>query len=369
MAEWTGVISATAPKYIKGATDQTIRKRLVLALLREYGMIKMNESSYQYTWQMEYSQPAVRQYGDAGDQTFSAHDALKQATLDWRGYTVTDRMTKKQELMNKGIHALVNLYDSKIKRMTKSITDKFGGEIYIDGNASGNENRLHGLESFLADDGNTAAGDRLAKPSDTYAGLSTVPGTYGGNWTSALGTGNYPNATLATDWPFGTGDTEYDFNSPKLVNWSSTAWNAGGTTFEETCERALRQTTIWLTTSGGTEGRPTCYILSSDLFGDFQNFQAARNRIMVPHKEAQDLGFADALNFDGTIIKYEYDCPPGTGYGLNLHEMELSSLDSTLFRPDGPEWDIESKSWLFEVGFFGNMKFGPKHFAKLDNYA
>jgi len=369
MAEWTGIINATAPKYLKGAADQTIRKRLVLRLLRENGRIQMNESSYQCTWDLEYSQPDVRQYGDAGDQTFSAHDALRQLTLDWRGYTVTDRMTKKQELMNKGIYAIVNLYDTKIQRMTKALTDTFGGEIYVDGNASGNENRLHGLESFLDDDNATVAGDKVARPSDTYAGRSTQLGAISGSWTSALGTGNFPNATIATDWPSGTGDVEYDFMSPKLINWSSTAWKTGGTTFEENCERAMRQTVIWLTTTGGKEGRPTCFLLSSDLFGDFQNFQAARNRVVVPHKEAQDLGFADALNFDGVMVKYEYNCPPNTGYALNVNEMQLSSLDSVLFRPDGPEWDIESKSYLFELGFFGNMRFNPKHFAKLYNYA
>lgn len=366
MSEWAGVINTTAPKYLKGAADLTFRKRLLLALLRKYGRIRTGESSYQCTWDVEFDQPPVRQFGDAGDQTFSRHDVYRQLTIDWRGYTTTDQMTKKEYLMNKGMQAIIDRYDRIIPNLVKSLTDTFGGEFFIDGYASGNTNRLHGLESFLGD-GTTVAADLVAQPSDTYGTRSTALANHGGSWSTDLSTS--PNAAVATDWPEGSGDVKYDFMSPKLVNYSSTSWGTSSTSWEDNCERALRKTTIWLHRTGGQEGRPTCYLLSSDLFADFQNFQAARNRIIIPHKESEDLGFSDALNFDGVAVKYDYNVPAGVGYGLNINQMELSSIDDVLFRPDGPEWDIKTKSWLFEVGFFGNLRYQPKYFSRLAAYA
>jgi hypothetical protein len=338
-------------------------------MLKKNGRVFQGQDagSYQNTWDVEFSETVVRQMGDGGDQVFNEHDAYRQYTNDWRGYSVTDRLTYKQYLMNKGNYAMVNLYATKAAKMAKAMTNAFGAELYIDGEATGNSNRLHGLESFLGDDGTSTIADLIARPSDTYAGQSTIPGTVAGSWSASLATP--PNATMATDWPFGKGSTEYDYNSPKLVNYVSNGWNAGGTSWEETCERVLRQTLIWCSTTGGEEGRPTMFMLASDLFGGFQNYQSARSRIILPHKEAEDLGFSGTLNFEGVMLHYEYDCPVSVGYGINIYEMELRSLDSVLFKPQGPEWDMKTKSFLYEIGFYGNCRYYPKHFARLADYS
>ncbi len=65
------------------------------------------------------------------------------------------------------------------------------------------------------------------------------------------------------------------------------------------------------------------------------------------------------------MIDTDFDVPSGVGYGLNVDQMELGSLDSVLFSSRGPEYDIKTDSWLFLVGFFGNVRYNPKHFAKL----
>jgi hypothetical protein len=100
--EHVTVAKSTAPRFLKGAADLTLRKRLWLSLIKRYGTIEKNASSHSTTWAVEMSQPAVRQYGDGGDLDFNQHDALDLLTINLRGYTATDRMTVKQKFMNSG---------------------------------------------------------------------------------------------------------------------------------------------------------------------------------------------------------------------------------------------------------------------------
>lgn len=367
--EWIGLISATKPKFMKGASDMTMRKRLLLAFLQKRGRIAFNASGTELIWQLMFSQPPVSQNSDGAVIDFSNHRAYRQVSVDWRGYVATDTLTQKQNLMNRGEEALVNLFQSKSNNLRTSISDTFAGEIYKDGEATGRENSVHGLETFMGA-GACAETDRIAQPSDTYGlgSLSTQLGAYGGSWTSALST--KPNATVATDWPDGSGSSEYDFNSPKLVNWSSSNWGTGATTWEANCWRVVSQTITWLTTTGGEDGMPTLGAMSPDMFQGYKNAQEVKTRITVPHKESQDLGFGNTLNQDGVALYPDFDCPVGTAYFLNVSQMMIHSLTPQLFWMEGPDKDPRSNwSWLWGIGFWGNAEFKPKHFAKVAAYA
>lgn len=367
--EWIGVIHTTRPKYMKGASDLTIRSRLILSLLKRKGRIETNVSGTTCKWQVEFSQPDVTSYADGGQIDFSNHDAFRQLEVDWRGYVATDTLTKKQNAMNAGPEQLINLYQTKQNRLMKSLRNKFSGELYKDGSASGRENNVHGCETFLGDDGATVVGDLVANPSDTYGltSLSTALGNQGGSWTSA---GTAPNATLGTDWPNGNGDSEYDFLSPKLINYGSTSWDGTSNTWAKNCWRAIGQAITWLTSTGGTEGRPDILVLAPNLFQGYKNANESKMRINVPHKTAQDLGFSNVLNQDGCAIQSDFDCPVDQGYMFNLDTITIRSIMPELFWGEGPDKDPRSLwSWLWGVGFFGNLAWEPKHVAKFKNYA
>ncbi len=364
--EWAGVVTATAQKYTKGFSDQTIRDRFILKALKNRGRVKFGETGYDFNWQMKYKEPAVESVGSTATLDFSQGDFYKRATVDLRGYAATDALAEKNKLMNSGDLALINYYKQKIPDLIASITQKMDDEFFIDGNAAGNENRLHGIESFCGT-GTTVVGDKIARPADTYAGLSTIPGNYGGSWSAALTT--KPNADLATDWPDGSGSTEYDFNSPRIMNWSSTAWTGTGT-FVSTAERCLRQATIWTTLTTGKEGKPDVYLLAGNLYYDYLNLQGAKQQIFIPYKEGQDLGFGASPQQEGVGIMEAYGVPTNTGYGLNFDKMKLCCMYPTLFKTEGPEYEMRSGSYLFAVRFFGNLIFeSPKHFVKLKNVA
>ncbi len=363
--EHISVVKATAAKYFKGSTDKTIRKRLWLSMLRKYGQIELNaDPGHSLVWPVEYSQPEVRQYGDGGDQEFTNHDAFLQMHTDVRGYTATDFLSQKQFKMNNGKNKIVDLYSGKTKRLEKAMQDKFCGELYIDGNAAGNENRIHGIESFMAikSGSTTVAADKIAQPGDTYAGQSTELQANSGTWSTNKAVS--PNAELATDWPEGNGDSEYDPLSPLLVNYSSTSWSSGNTNWIDNCESVLRYAGNVCQVKNGDPNVPFCHMLNVSLWTDFQEYYSARMRINVPHKQSDDLGFPNTLNFEGSLVHFEFDAPSDVGYGLSPSAMELFVMGDQLFTPDGPEYSMAKKGYLYEVAFWGNTRFDPKSFAK-----
>lgn len=366
MAEALAITEATAQRYLDGAADNTLRRRLLLRLLQNKGRIKMNASGTSVTWLVKFTEPPVQPHGASGEFSFDEHDLYRQLNVDYRGYISTDKMDEKNRLMNKAPVDLINYYSVKIPNLMQSLEHRFHQELYIDGYAAGNELRLHGLESFLGET-TPAAGDIIAEPNDTYGGKNTNLADEGGAWSTDLST--YPNATLATDWPDGKGDASYDYLSPTIVNATSTAWASGTTAWEDLCEIILRRTKTWLTKNAGPDGGPDCYLMGNTKFNGFQQFHSSRFRNIIPHQGAQDLGFGDALSQDGVMVKYEFDVPATTTYVVNADQMELCSLDSKLFRSKGPFFDIKSDANLFSVGFFGNMRFNPKFFGKIGDLA
>ena len=152
-------------------------------------------------------------------------------------------------------------------------------------------------------------------------------------------------------------------------NWSSTRWGTATNLWESNCERVLRQVKIWMSNLGGQSGMNLVCLLSPDLYAGFLNHMAAKFRGLLPHQESMDLGFSDALNFEGMSIMFDYEVPPLTFYVFDVRMMELESMDNVLFGQRGPDYRITDGAWLFKVGFWGQARFRPKHFAKGFQYA
>ncbi|MAH50417.1 hypothetical protein CMI37_31640 [Candidatus Pacearchaeota archaeon] len=365
MAEALSVVNTTARKYFAGAADLTVRRRLFLRLLSEAGRVVFNEEGESCYWNVEFDQPPVQSHGASGEYSFDEHDLYRQLNIDVRGYVVTDKMDYKNSLMNKGSTAIINRYKRIMPNLKKSLDSHFHSELYIDGYAAANGNRLHGLESFLGQ-GTTVAADIVAQPSDTYGGKSTALGNEGGSWSTDLTTS--PNAAVATDWPDGNGDSSYDYLSPVIVNATSTNWGPT-TAWEDNCGKILRRTTTWLTKNGGEDGIPSCYMMGNNKFNGLQDYHETKFRVITPHPQARDLGFQGSINQDGVICKYEFDVPATKAYGINVNQMELASWDEVLFATRGPFYDIKSDAYLFKAGFFGNARYQPKHFALIEDIA
>ncbi len=366
--EWVGIVKAAAPKYLKGvADDLTTRDRLMLAMMEKRGLIETNMTSYEEIYDVDYKEAPVEAYGDGGIVDYSRRDYLKQAKLDWRGYVATDLMTQKELEMMKGDVVIVNRYNRIFPKLTQACRNQFGLEMYIDGGTAANANRYCGLETFC-NEANSAVANLVSAPNDTYNTISTAL-NQAGRWSSDLTTS--PNATVATDWPEGEGSSEYDYWSPKLVNYASTSWGGAGAgnTWLLNAELCMRRTAQWLTLTTGAGRATLMAILSGDLFSNFKALFSDRLRYQAEHPEARDLGFPQVLNFEGVGVYTEFGIPAATGYMLNADKMRLKLLGENLIQHKGPDYDPDTLSYKFAVYSFGNFQWTPKYHAKLALYA
>jgi hypothetical protein len=363
------ILNTTITKYLKGASDETLRRRITLAMLRKRGKILYNQSGKDFQWQVKYKHQDLQTYGYGGSLDFQPTDAHLRALLPYRGYAMTEAVHEMEEYMNRGAEALVNRFSQLAESMMQSAEDQFPQELYVDGNASGNGQRYHGFNSFTGT-GTTVAADRVAKPDDSYADLATDIEDKGGSWSADLTT--KPNASIATDWPLGNSNTpQYDYWSPRLVNWSSTSWGTNSAvTWEDNLERVIRFAKLVATVSGGKGGSPDILLFGTNLWESVLNFYSPRTRVNIPHKEMQDLGFdSDTLNIDGMAIGHDFDVDSNEGYGWNFNAVELRCLTPQLF-VSKLGWEERSKSHLLSLVNYGNLKFrSPRAFVKIKNYA
>lgn len=357
MAEWSRIANTTIAEYVRGEESNIMRNRKLLALLKSRGRLTFNHAGDKIVKRVRYKRAPMIGYTDGDTLTFSRRDRWKTTELDWRGYSVTDAMTKKERLMNKSTEQIIDIYSDIGKALMDDIEDQFGEEFYCDGNATGNTKRIHGFESFFGTSGVQANG-YVATPSDTYANLHTDLGYYGGNWATSGG-----NVT----WPTGTGDAHYDFWTPTIVSYTNASFAAATDNWTNNCVEALRFGIIKAKKNKTKKGMLDYIELEDELYRQFLGVNDSRLNVYIRRGESNSLvalGFTDVTNFDGVDITYEYGMPSGTGYGLNVDQIELMSLQGQLFVVEGPDYDSQTKSWRTSVDYFGNMWVNPRYQVK-----
>lgn len=366
MTEALRIVTATARRYFAGDSDLTKRRRLMLSLIQQKGRVSFNENGASCFWNVKFSEPTPQDYGSGAEFVYSEHDSQRQLEIDWRAFLVTNKLEYRDSLLNRGDVAIIEYYKRILPDLRSSLNNTWHKMFYED--ASSNPLRPHGLKTFLKFNTPTAA-DRIATPdnSATYGGKDIQLQTEGGTWSSALTV--KPNATLAYDWPEGTGTPEFDYLGGLGVNASSTNWGTDSTDWRDNCGTVFRNTTNWLMKNCGDEGRPTLYICANDRFTQYQDYQEAKFRNIMPHAEARDLGFPDTLNQDGVMIKSEFDVPAGEVYGVNIDKLQLACNSDQIWDVRGPVEDPRTGAYLFRAGFFGNMRFQPKFFALIKDFA
>src|SRR5947209_7511693 len=150
MADWSRIVNTTIANYIKGEEVNILRNRKLTAMLKEKGRLTFNWSGDYMDWKVRYRRAPMQGYADTETLTFPRRDRWKTAQLGWRGYALTDSMTKQEKLKNRGMQAIINIYDQIAKSLLDDMQEAFSDELYIDGGAAGNSKRIHGLESFFS---------------------------------------------------------------------------------------------------------------------------------------------------------------------------------------------------------------------------
>ena len=355
--EWARVINTTLINFLRKEEVNMMRNRRLTALLQEKNRITYNWTGRETEVRVRYRRPDMTGYGDMDVVTFVRQDRWKTANLGLRGYNIPDMVTKKERLMNKGEEAVIKLFGQVGENLKKDMEDQFAEEYYVDGEATGNEKKMHGIESFMGQGGSTTVVNGFKSPTDTFAGLLTDLSNYGGTWTGT--------------WPDGSGPPQYDFWSPLLIDYTDAdAWQDGAT-WATNCVEILRTAFIYCQRNGAKDGLIDMGLMSHSMYRDLLTKLATVERHVFTagnKSPLQAIGFRDVVQVDGTDATWEFGIPGSKCYGFNCDKMETRSWQPQLFVAEGPDWDPTQKAWKFSVDFFGNTFWNPRYFFKAQNY-
>jgi hypothetical protein len=357
--------STTLAHHIREVEEAMSRNFAMGALLEGAGRINYNNSGEGFDWPVQFRLHNVEGNTGQTQRNFARRNLWKTANLEFRGYQATDSMYYREFLSNRGPEGIVKVFENFVSRLDTSLKQHLGIQYYIDGSASGNEQSWNGFESMFAVNGtvnitdgtqrSANAADKVGYPTDTYAGLVTTLGNYGGENESGQ------------VWPEGIADPEYDFWSPLIVNYTSTAFNGTADTFAAQGDEAMRYAIIHAQRNSSMDGQVTNIFLARNLYMDLLNLLDNKEEVQVTNEwSLRAFGFKNVLGFDGLEVTWEAGVPTDVGYGMNYNGVELKSMDATLLRPEGPEYDIHSQAFNAVVSTLSNMKFSsPRNTFKL----
>ncbi|MDE2467569.1 MAG: hypothetical protein KGL35_02190, partial [Bradyrhizobium sp.] len=221
-----------ASTYLKGATDVTLRRRLLMGWLDKAGRINRNATGKDLNWLIKFKNATASPYVPYNPLSFSNDNYWAHLSVTNEWWSTTSGMDITERLTNTGPSAIVNSYEDRYKELATAMEIYIAQSLYMDYNGAGS-GRPAGLATIAKGDTTIACtnADRLRAPlagAGTYAGIDIGLGSQGGSWSNNLtGAVQNPMSThLGTDWPDGQGDASnaYDGTSPRLYNENSSRW-------------------------------------------------------------------------------------------------------------------------------------------------
>jgi hypothetical protein len=366
--DWARSIATTIVNHLREEEIASLRKYKLFAALEGAGQIRTNMSGRGFDWEIQYRNHTPSGNNGETPRVFARQNLWKRAELEFRGAQASDAIYKKEMLENRSAQALVNVAGKMASRLLTSMEQYLAKEWVVDGYASGNELRFHGIESFMGL-GTTQqsinittgaartkdAADPFLYPNDTYAGLSTVLGSYGGSQTTGV-------------WPNGSADPEFDFFTPVIVNGVSTYFNANpNNTWANNCVKAVREAIHQTRRNDSKEDQVDMLLLDRRSYIDFLNTLDSKERVIVSRTNGlRSYGFTDVFELDGVEIGSENSVPANTGYGLSVGNIELLCMEGQLMNSEGPFYDEITQQFRYVVSTLGNLKFkSPRNFFKI----
>lgn len=381
--DWARAIATTIVHHTREEEIAVFRKFKIFALLESSGNILMNQSGRGFDWNIRYKNAPVS--GNTGDtpRTFQRTNMWKRAELGWRGFVTSDSIYRRELLENRNQEALVNVASQMASRLQESLEQHLSFQPYVDGDDPNNANSFHGLQSFtgnIAPDGNAKtigaavptnnpfedrnadAADKFGAPYDTYAGLSTKLGAYGGGLIGNDTTDNWPTVPV---------DPEADFYSPCLINYTSTGFQTGGNTWADNCVVATREGIHQCRRNDSKDAAIDMVVMDRSMYIDYLNKLDSKERAIITRENSlRSYGFSDVFEQDGVEITSEYACPAGKAFGLSIGNMELRCLENQLFVAEGPYFSEETQAYRYSCSTLGNLRFRtPRNFFMLAAYA
>lgn len=352
------VLHTTRELWTKGFSNETIDFHPLLKLLQSKGKIKYGCTGTSNKWTVKYKQLPLQGYADMDVLTYERKRVTQVAELEWRGYKMVDAISELEMLQNEGGNdtQIASLLANKLEMMKEDANDQINQEFYIDGEGTGNTKRFHGILSFGGYTQHTDTNTLGITQSDTYAGLSTAYGAYGGS----------------------AGDPHYEFWTPIMVHAANNS-----NTWAANAPEAVRRGIHYAKHGKASSHRPDIGFCSRADYVTLLDLLSAKERLVVPTKGIAKFGFDDLVQIDGVDITFDPDMPTtfnsaggGTGtlrcilFNTNQMELRLLGKKKVLWNASGDAFKEENMTKRFWIGLFGNLVFkSPRHFAFVGDLA
>lgn len=370
---------STTARHITEIENNAMRNFPFLALIESSDRIETGCSGRGMDWRVKYRNHDVEGNRGEGPRNFVRKNLRTMAYLQYRGYQVTDIIYRKELKENRGPEALVKIMENFRTDLTDSLQQHLGRQVFVDGEATGNEDCWHGFDSMygitaavtLAADGtgshSRSQSDLLAVPDDTYAGIDTDLGALGGEQEASV------------MWPLGVANVEYDAWSPMVLIHDTDYFDTplgGSPTAAAVLEEVLRFGVINAARNATMDEQITQILLDRALYQSLVRQYAGKERLLVQKGEGPSslasLGFKNVLNFDGVEVTWDAAVPSNRGYGFNINGIDLKSMeDEGLFHVDDVEYDITDQGFRTALSTLSNLRYksGPRNSFKIIPYS
>jgi len=353
------VALTTIAKWMKKLSVQTTQKYALLKKLQMHGNIEYGCHGGELRWVVKYRDHDLAGHVDGAPKQFQRVKTTFNAALPWRGYESSDVITLKEKYEHGGQEAVVQIFNNREALIRDGLQRQLGREWFKDGNATGNEQTFHGIESFGSMTGQTAADELATTLNDTYAGTST-------SYTSLKS-----NAVKGTD-------EEYGVWSPVVVNSNRTPSGGSLRNWEDYADEYIRLGLIEADYGGVAGEMVDLVLLTKTAFRQFLNIADDKERINLSRGselEMVRLGFKNAVELDGVPVMWDNgiaatDGASDTvyGYGFNCSKVKLKILggskSKSLFNAR-VTWNDDYAATRLYFHLLGNLCFeSPRHFIK-----
>jgi hypothetical protein len=338
--------------FIDKKVQPIIQKHKFLGVLKKKGKVVYDCHSQEMEWIVNYRDRDITWQEPRDVQEAPQVNRYKKATLPWRSFYIGESMTKFDQLANRGPEARAKILDDAIDSMLRSMSLGLGEACFIDGNAAGNEKKLHGIESCLGAGAEVANG--VYNPSDQYAGLYTELGYYCGD---------------ADTHPVGS-DPEACFWSPLLLDPTSSSWGGTAATWAYNWRKVIDFAHMHqdVLQNGGI---PQVWFMDVTSLSQCKDYLEGKEQVNVNRGTeplVASLGYR-TINYEGIELVAEKDIAAGTAYGIDFDKMSLRSMQKQLFvKKESKDDTNDTKSWTFDC--YVNLQIdSPAHLVKVYNFS
>jgi len=232
-------------------TDLTKRNRVLINMMESKGNIKPPEGGAVIEWVVHMRNPKPKGYNRNGSPEYNQPDSKRTARLGWGAYQYGLRLDRVTVQVNKGINQFINIVNDAVNEVEMSFKQRWPEYLWQDGDnpPDGEPEPIRGFYTWLGKySTSTAVGyqgyqGKVRLVSGTYAELTMDLGNDSAEWAGPDGSDTVQATSAALGftagqkwWPFGRGDSAYDYWHPLIVNTTASAWGANPAFNEVYCE-------------------------------------------------------------------------------------------------------------------------------------